>query len=120
MPALPLEPFVYPENLFADSDYQREDLHGAWWVLHTRPRAEKALARRLLARRVSFFLPLYSQRGRRQPASYAPLFPGYLFMRGDHGARLSALETNQVARYLVVVDQNQLTRELVAVHQLMQ
>jgi hypothetical protein len=41
MPILALEPFVYPEDLFAASE---SAVAGdcRWWVLHTRPRAEKA------------------------------------------------------------------------------
>ncbi len=43
MPLLPAEPYLYPENLFAESEAPSD---GFWWVLHTRPRAEKALRAR--------------------------------------------------------------------------
>ena len=43
MPLLPLEPFVYPEDLLRDrsgpAPVVRED-SGRWWVVHARPRAE--------------------------------------------------------------------------------
>src|SRR5262245_45746376 len=63
MPVLPLEPFLYPEELFRE-DGETPDIAGQWWVLHTRPRAEKALARKLRQKDVSFFLPLLPRSNR--------------------------------------------------------
>jgi transcriptional antiterminator RfaH len=120
MPLLPPEPFVFPDNLFLDpfgpNDSQR------WLVLHTRPRAEKALVRRFLGRSLPFFLPLYQKRWRsrgRLLCSYLPLFPGYVFLRGGPEARLEALQTNLVANCLPVEDQEQLHADLRRVHHLM-
>src|SRR5579885_1847317 len=90
MPLLPLEPFVHTVDLLPTPSQASQAL-GSWWVLHTRPRAEKALARKLLALRQDFFLPLYQKRLRirgRSLTSYVPLFPGYVFLRGDAAARL--------------------------------
>jgi transcription antitermination factor NusG len=113
MPLLPLEPFVYPEDLLTNPTAEP---YGSWWAVHTRPRAEKAMARKLLDARVSFFLPLYrkEQRGtnRRLQRSYLPLFPGYLFVHGDDEARMAALKTNQVAQMLPVSDTRQLRADL--------
>jgi transcription antitermination factor NusG len=121
MPLLPLEAFVYPEDLFAASE---SGVPGdcRWWVLHTRPRAEKALSRRLLALGQRFFLPLFKKQWRNSKRSfcaYHPLFAGYLFLFGDSQDRLHALETNLVARMLAVEDQVQMQRDLARVHQLM-
>jgi transcriptional antiterminator RfaH len=94
----------------------------SWWVLHTRPRAEKALARKLLALRQDFFLPLYRKQwqSRGRPlTSHVPLFPSYVFLRGDEAARLSALRTNQVVRVLPVPAGNQLGAELASIYKLM-
>lgn len=119
MPLLAMEPSVYPENLFDDA----ADFAGArrWWVLHTRPRAEKALARKCFGQDVPFFLPLYPKRwcsaGRWQ-RSYLPLFPGYLFLHGDEQHRLSALQTNLVAHVIPVAEQQQLHADLLRVHRL--
>jgi transcriptional antiterminator RfaH len=121
MPLLPLERFVFPDQLLDSPEYTSTDGR-CWWVLHTRPRAEKSLARRVIQRHVPFFLPLYHRRWRqrgRQFDSYVPLFPGYLFLLGDFEARLAALASNLVARTLVVDDQHQLHRDLFHVHQLM-
>src|SRR5262245_42478352 len=106
MPFLPPEPSVVPENLFAGPEGHQQDAR--WWVLHTRPRAEKSLVRKLLPHGVSFFLPQYEQRRRnsgRLQSSWLLLFPGYVFIHADAEGRLRALETNCVASCIPVVDQ---------------
>lgn len=120
MPLLPLEPFVYPEDLFSAAD-RAADESQRWWVLHTRPRAEKSLVRRLLKRDISFFLPLHHRQQRRRGralSAYLPVFPGYVFLRGDAQARIHALETNLVANTLVVPDQARLCDDLSRVYQM--
>jgi transcriptional antiterminator RfaH len=119
MPLLPAEPCCYPEDLFAHPDPGDGPV---WWVLHTKPRAEKAVARSLFKHAVPFFLPVYEQskraRGRVQ-TSHLPLFPGYVFLRAGDDGRLKALETNQVAHCIPVPDQTRLRRELEAVYRVM-
>jgi transcriptional antiterminator RfaH len=120
MPLLPLEPFLYPDHLLAPEAAPPEE--GRWWVLHTRPRTEKALARSFLHRGINFFLPLQKREFRnrgRALTSYLPLFPGYVFLHGEGPQRLQALETNMVARALPVPDQQQLHTDLTRVHRLM-
>ncbi len=122
MPLLPLEPYIAPNDLL-DTDMMPEADSASWWVLHTRPRTEKSLARHFLARNLSFFLPLYQRRWRsrgRLFRSYMPLFPGYIFLYGDAQTRLDALATNQVVRTLAVADPEELRADLVRVHQMMQ
>jgi transcription antitermination factor NusG len=121
MPLLPLEAFVFPDDLLIASPLPENEAEH-WWVLHTRPRAEKALARLVLGHKLPFFLPLYKRQWRsrgRMLSSYLPLFPGYLFLRGDRDARLRALETNLVANCLPVSDQRRLTADLKNVFTLM-
>lgn len=121
MPVLPLEPFVYPDALFGEDDSQPLP-PGQWWVLHTKPRAEKSLARRLLRRDISFFLPMFERRCRVHGeirSARLPLFPGYLFLHGDLDARATAFETNLVAQCLKVVDEARLHSQLTRVHRLM-
>jgi transcriptional antiterminator RfaH len=92
-----------------------KDLDGRWWVLHTRPRNEKAIAAVLDRRGVDYFLPLVRHqrqlRGRILHVDL-PLFPSYLFLCGDWKARETALKTNRVAKVLEVPDQGQLTADL--------
>lgn len=121
MPLLPMEPYVAPEDLLSDEAVAAPE-SAAWWVLHTRPRAEKSLARHFLARDLSFFLPLYQHQWRKRGRlfrAHLPLFPGYIFLRGDAETRLSALETNQVVRTLPVADPMQLRVDLTRVYRMM-
>lgn len=122
MPLLPMETCVWPEDLFANAAALEKD-SSDWWVLHTRPRAEKSLARHFLARKLSFFLPLYQHQWRNRGRlfrAYLPMFPGYIFLRGGAETRLSALETNQVVRTIPVADTIQLRRDLARVDRMMQ
>jgi transcription antitermination factor NusG len=112
MPLVRLETALHPPELL-----QKPPIHEAsqWWVVHTRPRAEKALARQLLARNLSYYLPFHQRQwrsGGRWLCSHLPLFPGYLFLHGDHQTRLNALETNLVALVLPVADQVKLHDDL--------
>jgi transcription antitermination factor NusG len=120
MPLLPLETYLFPRDLFENPTYSRPG-PARWWVLHTRPRAEKALARQVLARNLPFFLPLHRRQWRsrgRVQSSYLPLFPGYVFLHGDNHARVAALTTNLVANVLSVPDQEQLFADLTRVNHL--
>ncbi len=122
MPLLPLESFIYPADLLSTPRLGLEET-SSWWVLHSRPRAEKTLARKLLEFRQDFFLPLYKKQWRnsgRSLTSYVPLFPGYVFLWGNEAARLKALQTKQVVRALPVPDGNQLWSDLARIHRLME
>jgi transcription antitermination factor NusG len=122
MPVLPPEPNAYPIDLFAaaDPDVTAER---AWWVLHTRARQEKSLARHLHQALVPFYLPLISrrvpQRGRVLTA-YVPLFPGYVFLLGRRDERLVALTSNRVVHALNVADQGKLWHDLSQVWRLIE
>lgn len=86
-----------------------------WWVLHTRPRQEKSLARDLHDCGAPFYLPLVRRRTlvrNRVMESSLPLFPGYLFLLADNEERMTALATRRVARSLDVPDQARLWRDL--------
>jgi transcription antitermination factor NusG len=122
MPLLPMETHLSPDDLFNDPAALEMDA-SEWWVLHTRPRAEKSLARHFVARNLSFFLPLYQHQWRNRGRlfrAYMPLFPSYIFLRGDAEARRSALETNQVVRAIPVADTAQLRGDLARVYRMMQ
>src|SRR5262249_33768853 len=119
MPLLGLEPFIYPECLL-DSACPSTGPE-KWWALHTRPRAEKSLARRFLDHGVPFFLPVCHRQWRNRGRlfrSYLPLFPGYVFLHGDEETRLAALETNLVAHVLPSDDQPRLHIDLHRVYRL--
>lgn len=122
MPLLPMETHVSPDDLFSNPAALESD-SSEWWVLHTRPRAEKSLARHFVARNLSFFLPLYQHQWRNRGRlfrAYMPLFASYIFLRGDAESRRSALETNQVVRAIPVSDTEQLRGDLGRVYRMMQ
>ena len=107
MPLLPREIEVYPENLFA--------LDLEWRVAHVRSRQEKMLARELLRHEIPYFLPQMTKTvksGERKRTSHLPVFPGYVFFRGDSMARDRAIRSGVVVSILDVEDQQLLHTEL--------
>lgn len=57
---------------------------------------------------------------RRLVRTFPPLFPSYLFFRGDEDARRKALETNFIVGCLRIEDQNDLTADLARIHDVIQ
>jgi transcriptional antiterminator RfaH len=86
-----------------------------WWVLYTKARHEKALARQLLGGEIPFYLPLIVKnavrRGRRVRAR-VPLFSGYVFLYGSEEERVLSLTSNHVSRVLKVPDPDGLRADL--------
>jgi transcription antitermination factor NusG len=123
MPLVALETAIHPPQLLQEAAFVlgSKCLTSQWWVVHTRPRAEKALARQLLARDIAYYLPCHERQWKsrgRVLRSQLPLFSGYLFLHGDHHTRVRALETNLVAMVIPVVDQSRLHQDLVRVERL--
>lgn len=119
MPLAPCETTLFPERLLDDPP---RDSSARWWVLHTKPRMEKSLARRLLGREAAFYLPTYEHRltsGGKVRSSFPVLFPGYLFFHGGDEDRRLALETNLIVRTLDVPDQSGLLADLQRLRQLL-
>ena len=93
---------------------------GRWWVAHTRSRNEKAVAHDLIAKNISYFLPMtwkVRRQSHRTIKSLLPLFTGYLFFCGNEAARVELLKTNRVANLLEVKDQEAFLAELVRFEQ---
>lgn len=107
-------PFIWPQS---DSI---TDIKGQWWVVHTKSRNEKSLAHDLIAKQISYFLPMRMKtshiRGRKVK-SLLPLFSGYLFFCGDEKQRLEVLKTNRTANIIEVIDQEKLIKELAQIEQ---
>lgn len=105
-------PIAWPE------EKSIKDFDGYWWVAHTKSRNEKALANDLVAREVSYFLPMSwkirSHRGRKT-RSLLPLFGGYLFFCGKEKQRLEVLKTNRVANLIEVNNQEKFLSELLQI-----
>lgn len=93
----------------------RDARQRTWWLAHTRPQQEKAVATALFSRRVAYYLPLITRktlmRGRTRVARI-PLFPGYVFVQGGEEDRLQVLQTNRVLTVRSVPDGDQLRCDL--------
>jgi len=119
MPILAEQPCSFPESLLDDPiDVQQSDSPASdrvWWVVYTKSRQEKSLARDLLGYRIPFYLPQVPRdhlvRGRRVRA-HVPVYPGYLFLFGTPDERVGALTTNRTSRILSVPTQERLLRDL--------
>jgi transcription antitermination factor NusG len=88
---------------------------GRWHVLHTRSRQEKVLAESLTAKGIAAFLPMLEVTrtyGRRKATLDLPMFPGYVFLKGQLEEAYEADRTKRVANIITVADQDKLTWEL--------
>ncbi|MGA2059069.1 MAG: transcription termination/antitermination NusG family protein [Thermoguttaceae bacterium] len=113
MPILKEEPNLFPETLLQDC--VQETLDRNWWVIYTKARQEKSLARELLAFRIPFYLPLIKKtavvKGRKR-ISFVPLFSGYIFIFSTEAERIKSMTTNRISRILTVNDPQQLVYDL--------
>jgi transcription termination/antitermination protein NusG len=92
------------------------DLHtGSWFLLRTRSRQEKLVAQDLAARDVLHFLPLMNcvrYHGPRQVNVEVPLFPGYVFLRGNAEDAYGVDRAGRLAQILPIADQKRVNEEL--------
>jgi hypothetical protein len=119
MPILCEEISLFPDSLLEPS--HSNELHH-WYLIYTRARHEKSLARHLHSHEMSFYLPLVHKetfsRGRRM-RTYLPVFSGYLFYFGDSPWDLPKLAPSCVSRVLPVENEFELENELRAIHSLL-
>lgn len=112
-PVLGGEPTLYPMDLLeAEEDEQTER---KWWVVYTKSRQEKALARSLLGYEIPFYLPLIEKTTayrRSKLTSRLPLFSNYLFMYGSPEERVVGLTTNRISRTIEVPEPEGLRNDL--------
>jgi len=107
-------PLVWPQT------ESLRQFSGLWWVAHTKSRNEKALAHDLMAKNISYFLPMtwmVHRHSHRTLRSLLPLFTGYLFFCGGENDRVELLKTNRVANLIEVSDQSGLVGELLRFEQ---
>ena len=106
-------PSLFPDNLL--NGMSSEPSERCWWVLRTKPRQEKAVARDLLGFHVPYYLPLVKRTayyGKRRFSHYAPVFSGYLFLFGSDDERVQGLTTHRIAQVLPVDDGQRLRHDL--------
>ena len=115
MPILGKEPDIFPEGLL-DLPGIGEDSEMQWWAVHTLPRQEKSLSRKLRIRGIRHYLPQAVRKSKspagRVRASFVPLFAGYVFLYGTEQERLQSLESGCIAKMLPVGDGRRLTADL--------
>ncbi len=91
------------------------DNDARWYVVQTRSRQEKALARTLAASGIDHYLPLTKRpryrRGRKRFVE-EPLLASYLFLFGPLEATYTATATKRVANVIHVADQDRFVGEL--------
>jgi transcriptional antiterminator RfaH len=90
-------------------------VQGDWWVVHTRPRCEKALAWDLTHKNIPYFLPMSRRAqiwGGRRRLVLQPLFPSYLFVCGDSPMRGNVLATGRAVNILPVPQRQQFVDEI--------
>ena len=96
-------------------DLDVSDKDTRWYVLHTRSRQEKALARTLTASGIAHYLPLTKRpryrRGRKLFVE-EPLLASYLFLPGSIEATYIATATKRVANVINVADQDRFAGEI--------
>lgn len=113
MTILAAEPCLYPAELLNGFSQKTSDRR--WWVLYTKARQEKAVARRMFAWEIPFYLPVLGKttycRGRKFLARI-PLFSGYVFLYASDDERLQSLTTNRISRTLSVDDPHTLLHDL--------
>jgi transcription antitermination factor NusG len=88
---------------------------GTWFLLRTRSRQEKVIANDLAARRVLHFRPLMTcvrYYGHRKTVVDVPLFPGYVFLRGEAEEAFAADRAGRLAQIMRISDQERVEEEL--------
>ncbi len=121
MAILAAEADFHPENLWDEPLEASSDPPDVrWCCLHTKPRQEKAVARDLRRADLSFYLPQSIHESRtpqgRAIRSLLPLFPGYVFLKGDDHDRSTAYRCNRLVQILEVHDQHALRQDLRRIH----
>ena len=90
---------------------------GNWWVIHTKPHNEKALAWDLKTLGISYYLPMTTKRTRRldngKPRkSIICLFPGYISLVDFEKHKKSLFRTGRILNAIGVTDQTRFVHEL--------
>lgn len=97
------------------------EVGGDWFVLRVKSRQEKVLHADLRARDLHSFLPLVEQSrvyGHRKSKVQLPLFPGYVFLKGQKDDAYTADRTRKVVNILDVPGQDELAWQLASVEAL--
>lgn len=113
-------PVTSSKNMLYPSLWEKiEQAGGDWFVVHTKSRQEKVISQALDAMGIAHFLPLITKTrysGNRKFTAQVPLFPSYLFLRGELDDAYLADRTKRIARVIHANDQEQIHHELRNIH----
>jgi len=101
------------DELFGDLNLGEGDQK--WYVVHTKPRCEKKLAKYSKQYEVNYYLPLVDSvrvYNNRKVKFTKPMFPGYVFVKCDQEGRRQLTITGYVAYWLPVLNQKELVGDL--------
>lgn len=116
MPLLKPEQDIWPLDLLGSMESGPAEDSTPWWALYTLARFEKKLMRQLVEIEIPFFGPTIARRYRspqgRLRTSIEPLFPNYVFIKGDEMARYNAVSTGSVSRWMPVANSLELVEDL--------
>ncbi|MGP8282558.1 MAG: transcription termination/antitermination protein NusG [Desulfomonilaceae bacterium] len=100
-----------------------EEDTGQWWVLQSKPNREWKLAKYLLQREISYYMPLYDRKVKfgsfgREKVIKAPLFRGYLCFALDREKQTFLYNTHDFVRIIEIKEQDTFVKELQSVSKL--
>lgn len=112
------QPHLWPTHYFAGAEAPEEEKGSGAprWVIRTKPRTEKKIARFAEAAGVPYFVPATQRRkvygNRSVRTSWLPVFPGYFFVLAEQYDRVALLRSNAVLQQIRVPDPGELYRDL--------
>jgi transcription antitermination factor NusG len=104
---------VEVEELFGNLEPATDDRK--WFVIRTKPRREKKLAKCSFKSNINYFLPLKDSERvyqYRKVMFTKPLFPGYVFVKCNSDEHRTLVLTGHTAHFLSVPNEKELTDEL--------
>ena len=104
---------VEVDELFGDLEPAAEDKK--WFVIRTKPRREKKLAKCSFKNKINYFLPLKDSERvykYRKVMFTKPLFPGYVFVKCNSDEQRTLTISGHTAHFLPVPNEKELTDEL--------
>lgn len=108
------QPHLFPEAYFAGAEPPPG--RAPLWAVHTKPRAEKKVARICEGLGVAHFLPTtltrHAYANRSVRTHWVPLFPGYLFLMEERFDRVGVFRSNAIVQLMPVPRPDELYADL--------
>lgn len=103
-------PSRFPERPIAEAEHP-------WFVVHVKPRTEKAVADDCVRKAIEYYLPMVTKVTRRKDnnkprKSVLPLFPGYICISGNKDLYHALYATGRIATIIEIKHQKKFIAEL--------